>query len=238
MILFPGLIAKSGLAPRSKRTGVSDRALSFSATMRVIYGIHYDAANMRALTHVAFTSGFADLDVRAVLIADLADSSHTVKRNVTEFAAGQPHKSFAALFCHQLSHVSGAAYKLSALAGIKLNVVDNGTDRNIRDRKGVSGKDVRIRTVLDLVAHLQSGRSKDVAFLTIFILKKSNESGAVGIVFNALHSSSDIKLVPLEIDHTVFLTVSAAVMTDGDATLSVSAGMLLQRLEKTLFRRY
>ncbi len=65
------------------------------------------------------------------MLPDLADGGHAVYRNVSQLAGRQSQKSHAVFLGHQLSHVASGTGQLSALAGIQLDVVDEGTGRDI-----------------------------------------------------------------------------------------------------------
>ena len=91
---------------------------------------------------MAGSAGFTDFDVLMVNVADLADGSHTANRDISQLAGRETDKRISAFFCHQLSLDAGGASQLSTLAGIHLHVVDEGTDGNVGQRKGVAGLDV------------------------------------------------------------------------------------------------
>ena len=62
--------------------------------------------------------------------------------------------------------------------------------------------------------------------------------GTVGIVLQSQHGRGHIQLLALEVDHTVFATVAAALMTNGDAAGIVAAGMFLHRFQQGFFGGY
>ena len=62
--------------------------------------------------------------------------------------------------------------------------------------------------------------------------------GTVGIVLQGKHGGGHIQLFALEVDHTVFATVAAALVTHGDAAGIVAAGMLLHRFQQGFFGGY
>ena len=89
-----------------------------------------------------------------------------------------------------------------------------------------------MRAIHDFHAILQSFRSKDVSLLAVCIADQCDVCGSVGIVFDSDYSCRNIIFISLEIDNSVFSSVSAAAMSDGDFTLIVTAGILLQRYTK------
>ena len=181
---------------------------------------------------MALTTGLTDLNVLMVEVADLTDYRLAVRADNADFAGGHTDLSVAAVLGHQLSGGTGGADELSALAGMHLNVVDDGTNGNVGDRQAVAGLDVGFGGRDDLVAGGETDRRDDVALFAVFILDESDECAAVGIVLKAQDGCEHIHLVALEVDDAVLLLVAAAVMADGDAAVAVAAGMLLQRLEQ------
>mgnify|MGYP006976861078 CR=1 FL=1 len=75
---------------------------------------------------MAGATGFADLHVFIIDVAHLADGGRAVHADVPHFAGGQADLSGFAFLGHQLSRAAGAAHQLGALAGIQLDVVDDG----------------------------------------------------------------------------------------------------------------
>ena len=165
-------------------------------------------------------------------VADLADDGHAVRADNAHFAGGHTDLSVAVLLRHQLSSSTGGADELSALAGVHLNVVDDGTDRDVGDGQAVAGQDVGVGAGHDDVAGLQADRSDDVALLAVLVLDESDERAAVGVILQAQDGRGDVHLVALEVDDAVLLLVAAAVVTDGDAAVAVAAGVLLDSLKK------
>ena len=64
-------------------------------------------------------------------VAHLADGGHAVQADVAHLAGGQTDLSHAVLLGHQLSGHTGGTDQLAALAGVKLDVVDHGTNGNV-----------------------------------------------------------------------------------------------------------
>mgnify|MGYP004715940101 CR=1 FL=1 len=196
--------------------------------MGVVVRVHNGTADGRTDAHVALAAGLTDVNVLVIDVADLADDSHAVRADDAHFAGGHTDLSVAVLLRHQLSSSTGGADELSALAGVHLNVVDDGTDRDVGDGQAVAGLDIGGGGRDDLVASLQADRSDDVALLAVLVLDESDERAAVGVILQAQDGRGDVHLVALEVDDAVLLLVAAAVMTDGDAAVAVAAGVFLQ----------
>ena len=214
---------------------MTDRALTFTTAVGVVVRVHDGTADGRTNAHVALAAGLTDVNVLVIDVADLANDGHAVRADNAHFAGGHTDLSVAVLLRHQLSSSTGGADELSALAGVHLNVVDDGTDRDVGDGQAVAGLDISGGGRDDLVASLQADRSNDVALLAVLVLDESNERAAVGVILQTQDSRGDVHLVALEVDDAVLLLVAAAVMTDGDAAVAVAAGMLLLRLDQAAF---
>src|SRR5262245_35524761 len=78
------LVAQFGLAPW--RHGMVTLDASFTATVRVVHGIHHNAADRRPNSHMPDTSGLAQRHVLMVKISDLPYRRHAVDVDKTNFA--------------------------------------------------------------------------------------------------------------------------------------------------------
>ena len=171
-------------------------------------------------------------------VADLTDAGDAVDVDVALFAGGKSYESVVAFLSHQLSHVAGCTDELSALASVKLDCVDEGTNGEIGQRQSVAGLDISVSAVSDDMADFDSIGSEDVSLLAVFVLNQSDECAAVGIVLDGLNGCVHADFIAFEIDNAVFGSVSAAMMTNGDAAVVVAAGGLLHRFEKALLGSY
>ena len=104
--------------------------------------------------------------------------------------------------------------------------MDQSTNGDVCDGKRVAGLDVGICAGVNDVAVLQSNGSDDIALCAFLILKQCNVCAAVGVVLDTDNGCGRLALT-LEIDDSVLDLVSAATMTDGDATVAVTACVLL-----------
>ena len=135
---------------------MTDRALAFAAAVRVIVRVHDRTADGRADTHMTGTAGFADVDVLMIKVTDLADDCGAVHADQTNFAGGQTDLRKLCVLRHQLRGSTGGADELRAAARIQLNVVDDGTNRDVGDRQAVAGLDIGGGGGDDGVASLQA----------------------------------------------------------------------------------
>src|SRR5205807_9361725 len=98
------------------------------------------------------------------------------------------------------------------------------------------GADVRLGSCHHPVAHRQPDRGEDVALLTVAIVNEGDTRTAVRVVLDGRDPTRNADLAPLEVDDAVQLLVTAAAMTDGDASPHVAAAVLLEVLDQRLLR--
>ena len=234
--MLAGLQAQSGLAPRSHRSRHTNGALALAAAVRVVAGVHDNAADGRTHAHVAHTARLAQANVLMVGVAHGADGRLRAQRQLAHFAGGETHLSEAVFLTHQLSAHAGGANHLAAAAGLDLKVVDQGANGNVRQRQRVAGLDVGVLGGNHRVAHLQVQRGQNVALLAIRVVQQRDEGAAVRIVLDSRNLRRNLQLVALEVDHAILDLVAAALMTNGDLALLITAGVLLEVLAQALFR--
>ena len=192
----------------------------------MVVRVHNRTADCRTPTHISLTAGFTDFNVFVIAVAYGTYGSHADCGNVTKLAGGETKESILAFFSHELCGVACRSCELTASAGIKLNVVYKSTYGNIYKGKGVARLDIRRRTCNDGVADFESLRSENVILYSVLILNEGNVCGAIGIVLQCFNFCLNIELISLEIDNTILTAVSAAVMANGDSSVTVTAGML------------
>ena len=164
--------------------------------------------------------------------AYLTDGGHALYGYISQLTGGEPDQGVSAFLSHQLSHNASGTGQLRALAGVHLNVVDKGTNRNVQHGQSIAGLDVSAGAGHYGVTNRQAGGSDDVALLAVLVLDQRDVSGTVGIVLQGENGGGDTGLVSLEVDDAVLSAVSAASVADGDLTGVVAAGVLLQAYEQ------
>ena len=142
-LLVAGLVTHCGLTPRRNRGRTSDGGLAFTTAVRVVARVHDGTADCRADTHMTLLTCFTDLDILMLEVADLTDCRLAVEGNESYLAGGKSYLSGTVFLSHELSDSARASYELTALAGVKLDVVDKSTYGDIVYRKYVSGLDIR-----------------------------------------------------------------------------------------------
>ena len=225
-LLVTSLITESGLAPRSKRSGMTDGRLTFTTTVGVIAGVHYRTANGRSDTLVAGLTCLTNLNGVMLDVTNLADCSLAVESDDSYLAGRKTDESLIILFRDELSCGTSGTDKLTALAGVKLNVVNESTGGDVCKGQGVTGLDISLCAGVNNVAVLKSNGSDDVALLAGLVLEESDVSGTVGVVLDTDNLCS-LGVVTTEVDDTVLNLVSTASVTNGDLTVGVTSCVLL-----------
>ena len=237
-MVVSGLETESRLAPRCNRAGSADGRLAFTTAVRMVVGVHDRTSYGGSEALVTSTSCLTEVHILVVDVSDLTDGSHAVESDVSHLTGRKPYESVAVFLTHELCHVACSSYELSALAMIKLDGMDKGTNGDIGKSQCIAGLDIRIRAGSYNVAYLQAVGSENISLLSVLILYKSNEGASVGIVLDGLDNSVHTLLVSLEIYDPVLSPVGAASVTNGDLTGIVSAGLLVEGSKKALFGSY
>ena len=140
-MLLARAVAERRHAPRRHRVAAG-RGRALTAAVRVVDGVHRDAARLRAHAHVALAAGLADLHVLVIGVADRADRRAALGAHHAHLARGQAQRRHVAVLGHQLRRGSGRARHLAAAAGLQLDVVHDRADRHARERHAVADLDV------------------------------------------------------------------------------------------------
>src|SRR5690606_34426747 len=206
--VFVGRFVRAGpgplgaLAPGGNRV-TTTRGPALTTTMRVVDRVHGDTAHTRTDALVTVAASFTKVLVRVVRVRHGADGRHAFLTHHAQFARGQADLGIATVAADELGVGAGRTGQLAALAGLQLDVVNDGTDRHTAERHGVAGLDVHFIAGDDLVAHSQTLRSDDVGLLTVFIFDQRDEGGTVGVVFDPLDGRRNIKFSAPEIDDAI-----------------------------------
>ena len=171
-----------------------------------------------------------------VKVAYLPYRGTAVKSHFSYFSGRKSYLSYAVFLCHELCGSTGCADKLRTLAGVKLNVIDIGTDGDIRDGQNVARFYIGALAGIQNISDAYADRSYDIALLAVLVTQKRYVCRHVGIVFDAEHRRR-AGTEPAEINDTVFLLVTAASVTYGYAAEIVTAGLLLLDCKQRLLRR-
>src|SRR5262249_52279164 len=151
-------------------------------------------------------------------LEDLAELTrrHT-KEDVTSFAR------------HDLRPDTGRAHELSALAGLELDVVHDGTGRDEHQGQRVAGLDVRLVARNDGCTDLEADGRQDVALLAVDVLQERDARRAVRVVLDRHDLGGHVDLVTLEVDDAVAALVATTLEAHRDAAFVVTTALVLER---------
>ena len=105
---------------------------SLTTSMRMVNRGHRHPAHMRPLALPSDSPGLAYGDVFVVEIADLTNGGHTGAENAPHLPGLQTHLDECAFPPHHLRRCAGAPDELPALARLQLEIMDSGTERDLR----------------------------------------------------------------------------------------------------------
>src|SRR5712691_7164858 len=234
-LVLAGLVAL-GQHPPGTHGMLPCRGLALAAAMRVVDRIHRDAAHGGPHAAPADASGLADRFQAVLLVADLADGGAAIDVHLTDLARTQPQLRVAALSRKQLNRGARGARELRAPAGLHLDAVNRGADRDVPQRQGIARLDRRLHPGHELRAGSHTLGRNDVAALAVGITEQGDVCTPVRVVFEPLDLRRDAILVAAKIDDAVILLVPAALVAHGDVAVDVAAGLLRLLLDQGLIR--
>src|SRR5262249_7920770 len=210
---------------------------ALAASHRMVDRIHDRPANRGTEALPSNSPRLPDGDVLVIQIPDLSDSGHAVELHLPHLARWQLDIGVVAFLREKLRQPSRAPTKLTALAGLELDVVHERSKRNVADGQRVTGKDVRLRSRHQRVPGLHTQRRDDVPLLTVAIMQERDARRPIWIVLDAGDDSRDPELLAAEIDLPEHALVPATPMTHGDTAVGITSISAALRPEQTLLRR-
>src|SRR5690606_1314047 len=139
--------------------------LGLAAAVRVVDRVHGRAAHGRLDAAPALGAGLAQLLEVVLDVADFADGGAALGRHLAHLARAQAQGGVDAFAGDQLHTGAGRTRDLRALAGLHLDAVHGGTDRDVAQGQRVAGLDRRVVARDHLVPGLQALGRDDVAAL-------------------------------------------------------------------------
>ncbi|PRD40246.1 UNVERIFIED_CONTAM: hypothetical protein NCL1_00859 [Trichonephila clavipes] len=229
LLVRAGAVALGAFAPRGDRV-TTTRGPAFTTTMRVVDRVHCNAAHRRTYALVAHTTGFTEVLVRVVGVRHGANRRHAFLTHHAQFARGQADLGIATVTTNELGIGAGGAGQLAALAGLQLDVVNDGTDRHAREGHRVARLHVGLGAGDNGVTHGQTLRRQDVSQFAVVVFHESDEGGAVRIVFDPLDDRRNVELATFEVNDAVETLRATTLVPHRDASGVVTATRLGQTL--------
>src|SRR6266436_3459927 len=234
-LVLAGLVAL-GQHPPGAYGILPRRGLSLAAAVRVVDRIHRDAAHGGPHAAPADAPGLADRLEAVLLVANFADGGAAVDVHLTDLARTQPQLRVAALSREQLNRGARGARKLCAPAGLHLDAVNRGADRDVPQRQGIARFDRRLHPGHEPRAGSHTLGRDDVAALAVGVAEQGDVRAPVRVVFEPLDLGRNTVLVAAKIDDAVILLVPAALVAHRDVPVDVAAGLLGLLLDQGLIR--
>src|SRR4051812_6173771 len=231
--VLAGLLALGGEAPRRHRMAPA-RGAALAAAMRMVDRVHRHAAVVRHAPLPALASGLADRDVHVVGIRHRADRRHAAAMYQALLGRVEPQDHIFAVASDDLGVGAGRARDLPALADLDLDIVHDRADRNVARRHGIARLHVRMFAGNDSIALREPLRRQDVCELAVLVFDQRDESGAIGIIFDAFDLGGRVEPAALEIDHAVRALMPAAAEAHGDAAVVVAPAARMLALGQLL----
>ena len=208
---------------------------AFATAVRVVDGVHRNAAVVRLFAEPAGASRLTARHVFMIEVADLANRGHAVDVDLAGFARRELQQRVVGFLRNQLDHRAGRTRHLRALARAKFHVVHDRTGPDVLERQRVADQDVGVGAGHHGAAHRQAHRGQDVALLAVHIVEQRETRGTVGIVLDGGDFGGNADLVALEVDDAVGLLVSAADEPARHAAFAVAAARALLAFDQGLF---
>src|SRR4051812_43456426 len=210
------------------------RGRALAAAVRMVDRVHRRAARLRALAQVTRAAGLADRDVLVVGVANRADRRAALGRDHAHLARVEPQRGATRLLRDDLDRSAGGAAELTAATGRQLDVVNDGTRRDARQRQRAARADVGAGAGLDAVADTQPRGGEDVALLAVRVVKERDVGGAVRVVLDRGDLRRHAVLAALEVDLAVATFGTATSVSRGDAPVRIPATGLRDALDERL----
>ena len=205
---------------------MTDRRLTFTTAVGVINRVHYGTSYFGSQTKVSCFTCLTKGNEFVVNVTNLTDGRAALQENISHFAAGHTDGCVLAFYCHDLRGNTSATSDLAAFTRGKLDVVYHRTYGDVFKGKCVTYLDVRVRAAHNLVPYVQTYGSEDVRFNAVCVNQERDVSATVGVVLNALYGCGNIVLQSLEIDDTIFSTITAADVSGSNSTRVVSTAAM------------
>lgn len=120
----------------------ADGALRLASTVGMVSWTHHNTSGVWPSALASGLTGLAKLLVLMLGVANFTNGGAAVQVDHSHFTAGKPKGGVSAFLRHQLSAGASAADHLAAATGLKLDVVNQGTERDVAQGQAVAGQNV------------------------------------------------------------------------------------------------
>src|SRR5690606_15438886 len=153
--------------PRGDRMRVALPGLGLATAVRMVDGVHRRTTDGGLDPAPALGTGLAQLLQVVLDVAYLTDGRAALGRDPPHLAGAKTQGGVALVAGDQLHAGTGCTGELRALAGLHLDAVHGGTDRDVGQRQGVAGAARRIASRGPVVTGLRAPGGDDVAAVAL-----------------------------------------------------------------------
>ena len=182
---------------------------------------------MWTYTHMSDTSCLTPVDQGVITVTDNTDCCTAVVMNTSYFTRCKTQCDEATFRTQDLSGAACRSCQLTTLTSLQFNIVNESTIRDVLEQHCVTDLDVHCFTRDDCVTNVEVCRADDITLFTIYIVEKSDVCISVWIVFDTSYLCRYIVLVSLEVNDSVLLLDTAALMTGCDSTCVATATLTM-----------
>lgn len=206
---------------------------AFTSAVRMVDGVHGDAAHRRPPAQPPALPSLAPLDIRPLGVAHLPNRGPAPHIHIAHLARRQPQLRQLSLLAHQLCGRARGASQLGATPWSQLDGMHRRPHRDVGQRQRVARLDVSVGTGGQLVAGRHPPRRQNVALLAVREIEQRDACSAVWVVLDAGHCRAHSVLgLPPEVNDSIGTLVAAAPVPDGDLPGMVSPGLLREGLHQ------
>jgi len=215
---------------------MSTTLATFTTTHRVIMRVHNDTTVVRTTSEPTATSCLTGRLQRMIAVTNTTYSCLASTEDFASLTRGQLDNAIAAFTRSELSEVSCRTHEECTLSRTKLDVVDDGTNGDVLQRKSITNFRSSFSARHQRLTDLQSVGSNNITFFAVSVEEESDASRTIRIVLNRLHDSGNTIFLSLKVDKAIFLLVTATHIADSHLTNIVTAAGRALAVDERLLR--
>src|SRR3569623_2436459 len=162
---------------------------AFATTVRMVDRVHRGAAHRRADAAPALRTGLAERTQIVLIVADFAVHRLAFGVDLAGRAGAQAQRRERAFLRHEPHTGTGAARQLVAAAGLHLDAVHRGANRDVAERQAIAGLDRRIARAAQLRTRLNAFGRDNIAAFAVGVYQQCDMGAAVRVVFETFDHS-------------------------------------------------
>ena len=173
------------------------------------------------------TACLTPVDQGIITVADNTDCCTAVVMNTSYFTGSQTQCNESAFRTQNLSRAACRSCNLSTLTSLQFNIVNESSVWDVLEHHCVTSLDIYCITGDDCVTYVEVCRADDITLFTVYIVEQSDVCISVWIVFDTSNLCRYVVLVSLEVDDSILLLDTAALMTGCDTTCVSTAALTM-----------